>query len=87
MGRIEGEIGPASAELVRLDAYVSLLTKSKQRLEQTFTDLESVLTRWRSQQTGAVDNRTPTVFCCVRTRRPMLTEVDHIEVVFKDEEL
>lgn len=71
--------------MVRLDAYIGLLTKSKERLEQKFTALESVLTTWRLQRTFAVDSSTPFVFCHVRTRRPRLTELDDIVDVFKDE--
>lgn len=64
---LKGKIGLSSAELVRLNAYVGLLMKSKEILEQKCTELYSLLMTWRRQRTGAVDSRTPSVFAASLT--------------------
>lgn len=82
---LKGEIGLASAELVRLYTYAGLLMRCMEYLQQKCTGLESLQTKWRLQRTGAVYSSTSSAFCRVRTRCPLLKEVDDRVVVFKDE--
>lgn len=79
------EIVRVSVKLVRLDCYVSLLTKSKYRLKQKCTEMNTTLTTLRRQRTGAVDSTTCSAFCCTRTRRAVLMEVNDIVALFKYE--
>lgn len=72
---LKGEIGIARAELVCLDTCVGLLKKGRERIEQTCTELESVLMTWKRQRSGVVDSRKPSQFCYVSTGNALLMEV------------
>lgn len=66
-------------------AYSGLLMKSEEFLEQKNAGLESLLTTWRHQQTGALDISIPSEFCHLHTLHPVLRELQDILAVFKDE--
>lgn len=73
---MKGYLGHASAELVRLDTYIALLSKSEDFIKHKSTDLEITLTIYPRYRAGNEDRNSWSVFRSTLAVRLVITTAD-----------
>ena len=82
---LKGQLGRATAEIVRLDGHIALLNRSNDRLERECTDLKATITTLRAKERPNVIDCDQTVFRAVRRRANALLNMDELQNVFTRE--
>lgn len=73
---MKGELGRASVEVVRLEAYVGLLNKSNDRLEQKCAKREATITAYSRNSLCTANSNLNYVFQTICRRRLFMTDVE-----------
>lgn len=82
---IKGELGPANAEVLLLDAHGALLTKCNNRLERQRHELTSSNTSLRRKHRQLHTDDRESLFHAGRHRHVLLHIVEDMQSIFKDE--